>query len=131
MGFSETVSDIVDKGITVSKKLVGQAGDAVQKFSDKSVVRLEKRQFESKRDSQIKELGRIAAAVFITDGKEELRRDDYTVSSILEEIKLCDAEIARRDAILREDIASAPKNENTDSESASAADNQNTPKKGA
>lgn len=110
MKFSETVSDIVDKGIAVSKKIVGQAGDAVQKFSDMSVVRLEKRQFEVKRDAQLKELGRIAAAYFITDSKSELRADDSSIQEIISEIKNCDAEIARREAILKEEVRKA-KNE--------------------
>lgn len=110
MGFQETVSDIVDKGIAVSKRVVGQAGVAMQKFSDKSVVRLEKLQFETKRDSQIKELGRIAAAFFVTDGKNELRSDDPLIQEILAEIKNCETEISKREELL----SSVP--ENTDSE---------------
>lgn len=100
MGFHEKVSDIVDKGIAVSKRVVGQAGVAMQKFSDKSVVRLEKLQFETKRDSQIKELGRIAAAFFVTDGKSELRSDDPLIQEIIAEIKNCEAEISKREEIL-------------------------------
>lgn len=100
MKFSETVSDFVDKGIEVSKKVVSQAGNAVQKFSDKSMVRLEKRQLESKRENSVKELGRIAVATFIADGANELRATDPSVSEILATIKNYNEEIARRDAAL-------------------------------
>lgn len=127
MKFSETVSDFVDKGIEVSKKVVSQAGTAVQKFSDKSMVRLEKRQLESKRENSVKELGRIAVATFIADGVNELRATDPSVSEILATIKNYNEEIARRDAALAAfDEKSDDDSASESNENAGEASSENT-----
>ena len=46
------VKGVVDKVFEVSKEAIGKAGNAVQKFSDTSVIKIEIRQFESKLKAQ-------------------------------------------------------------------------------
>ena len=45
----EKLQSGLDKFLDSSKKALGKAGNAVQDFSDKSVIRIEKHQFEVKR----------------------------------------------------------------------------------
>lgn len=47
----------VTKGAEVSKEMFEKAGDKVQDFSDKSLIKLEKKQLESKQEKKFSELG--------------------------------------------------------------------------
>ena len=47
-----------DKGMEASKTALNKASNAVQDFSDKSVVRIEKHQFETKKEEQLLALGK-------------------------------------------------------------------------
>ena len=53
------VKGVVDKVFEVSKEAIGKAGNAVQKFSDTSVIKIEIRQFESKLKAQKALLGDV------------------------------------------------------------------------
>ena len=59
--FGKKVKDGLEKFVKSSKDVFGKAGEAVQNFSDKSVVRIEKMQFESKREEQYAKLGKLVA----------------------------------------------------------------------
>ncbi|MBQ9237801.1 MAG: hypothetical protein IJ191_00575 [Treponema sp.] len=100
MGFSDTVSSIIDTSIAVSKKVVTQAGDAVQKLSDWSVIRLEKHQHEMRREALIISLGEAVAHAFITAEKSDVSATDESIAQLIDGIRTCDAEIARREAVL-------------------------------
>ncbi|HAH63630.1 MAG TPA: hypothetical protein DCL73_16215, partial [Treponema sp.] len=90
----------IDKGVEVSKKALNKAGAAVQDFSDKSVVRIEKHQFETKREEQLKALGKLVADKIITGGQSSFSAEDSDISVVITEIKHLDEEIAKREAIL-------------------------------
>lgn len=51
------VKDMFSKGARASKDAFEKAGDKVQDFTDKSVIKIEKRQLETKRDCKYEELG--------------------------------------------------------------------------
>lgn len=51
------VKEMLTKGAKASKDAFEKAGDKVQDFTDKSVVKLEKHQLETKRDCKYEELG--------------------------------------------------------------------------
>lgn len=104
--FMEKAKKLFDRGIVASKKALGVAGEAVQDFSDKSVVTIEKKQLESKIKKQQAELGEYAAGVLAKKGAK-LTADDAKVAAILKEIARLNKEIKARDEVL--DEASANK----------------------
>lgn len=96
----EVSRDVFSKGVDLSKKALSKAGDAVQDFGDKSVIRMERHQAETKRGELIKELGQIAVSCFITDKNDTLSASDEKVTIVLKEIVRLDGEIARRNEVL-------------------------------
>lgn len=105
----EKLKTSMDKVLESSKKALGKAGNAVQDFSDKSVIRIEKHQFEVKKDEQIKKLGTLTYEKFINDDTASLSAGEETVIAIIEEIRRLNAEIAQRDEKLKAEKAeSAP-----------------------
>ena len=89
-----------DKGMEVSKTALNKASSAVQDFSDKSVVRIEKHQFETKKDEQLLALGKKVFERFSGDAASAVHGDDADIAPIVAEIKHCDKEIAKREAAL-------------------------------
>ena len=96
----EVSKNAFDKGVEASKSALNKASNVVQDFSDKSVVRIERRQFETKRDEQFAELGKRVAAKIINEQEQAVRADDSEIVGIIEEIKRCEGEIAKREEAL-------------------------------
>ncbi len=59
--FWDDVKGGFEKGYAASKEGLKKAGAAIQKFSDKSVVAVEKKQFETKRKKSYAQIGEIVA----------------------------------------------------------------------
>lgn len=95
----------MEKVMESSKKALAQAGSAVQDFSDKSVIRIEIHQLESKRDEQVKLLGDLALTRFLAEGTQTLSSDEEAVAAILEEIKKLDKDIAEHEEKLKAEKA--------------------------
>ena len=79
------------KGAKASKKAFEAVGEKVQDFTDKSVVKLEKKQLLGKLDSEYSELGKIVYQILNRDtGKEifnNIENDDKNqIESISNEI---------------------------------------------
>lgn len=89
-----------DKGMEASKTALNKASNAVQDFSDKSVVRIEKHQFETKKEEQLLFLGKKVFERFSSDAASALHSDDADIAAIVAEVKHCDEEIAKREAAL-------------------------------
>lgn len=96
MDFVEWVKGFFGKSASVSKNVAKKAGSAIQDFSDKSVVKIEIKQFESKKKAKYSELGKYVAESFTTGEKKTLKNTDETVSKILEEIQNYEKEIQKR-----------------------------------
>jgi len=94
----------IDKSLEVSKKALNKAGAAVQDFSDKSVIRIEKHQFEAKREEQLKNLGKSVADKIIEKKQVSFSAEDSDISSFITEIKHLNEEIAKREAVLSEEV---------------------------
>lgn len=99
--FKEKFKFGMEKVVESSKKALAQAGSAVQDFSDKSVIRIEIHQLESKRDEQVKLLGNLAMSRFLAEGTQTLSSDEEAVSAILEEVKKLDKDIAEHNEKLK------------------------------
>ena len=67
MGFEEKLKVWVKKGAKASKSAFEKAGGAVQDFSDKSVLKLDKMKLESQKNKKFTELG-IAVNDMIANG---------------------------------------------------------------
>lgn len=99
----KVLKDAFDKGVEVSKSALNKAGDVVQDFGDKSVMRIEKHQFESKRNEHYALLGKKVAEKFINDNAVSVQADDAELSSIVDEIKRFGEEIAKREELLSQE----------------------------
>lgn len=62
--FEDKVKGWISRGAQASKRAMETVGDKVQNFTDKSVVKLEKKQLECKLETKYSELGKkISAAI--------------------------------------------------------------------
>lgn len=98
--FKEQFSQGVGKLLDASKEAANKAGVALQDFSDKSVIKFEIHQFDSKLKANYTKLGKIAADRFIADAGDSVRRDDAQITPIIEEVIAFKAEIAKREQLL-------------------------------
>ena len=112
----EKVKTGLDSFVEKSKKLFGKAGNAVQKFSDDSVTRIEIKQFESKKKAEIKKLGQMALERFLADSNSTLSAGEDAVKTILENVKSFDAEIESRKSQLSEKEKETLKKEESEEE---------------
>ncbi|MCR4736066.1 MAG: hypothetical protein K5829_13800 [Treponema sp.] len=62
----DTLKNVISKSAEVSKDVFSKAGDAVQNFSDKSVLKFEIKQLDSKRNKMYTELGKIISELYNT-----------------------------------------------------------------
>lgn len=104
-GFKEKLNESVDKVVSSAKKAIGKAGVAMQDFSDKSVIRIEKRHFESKRDAEYTKLGGLVAERFSADETASVAASEEAVAAIIAEIRHCSEEIKKREDALSEKTA--------------------------
>lgn len=89
-----------NKGAEASKNAFEKAGDKVQEFSDKSVVRLEKKQLETKLEQKYAEIGKLIeeSASEINLSSEE---NDGKLKAFLEEVKTLKADITEKEEALK------------------------------
>ena len=92
----------LEKGYAASKKGLAKAGVAIQKFSDKSVVAVEKKQLESKRKKSYARLGDIAAKKLSAKNASPISASDEDVAALLKEIAGFNKEIAKCEKQLKE-----------------------------
>ena len=97
----------VDKVVTSSKKAIGKAGVAMQDFSDKSVIRIEKHQLETKLEAEYIRLGELVAARFLVEPSASVSASEDTVASIIKEISRYNEEIKKREDTLVEEHSKA------------------------
>ena len=93
----------VDKIVTSSKKAIGKAGVAMQDFSDKSVICIEKHQLETKLEAEYIRLGELVAARFLVEPSASVSASEDTVASIIKEISRYNEEIKKREETLAEE----------------------------
>lgn len=99
--FFESVKKTFDRGLKASKKALGVAGDAVQDFSDKSVLRIEKMQLETKQKKQFEMLGEHAYKA-LSSKASSLKATDTKVKAFLAEITRLAEEIKVREDALKD-----------------------------
>ena len=103
------VKGVVDKVFEASKEALGKAGSAVQKFSDKSVTKIEIRQFESKLKTQKTLLGDVVEKA-LENNQTQLDLNTEEITAIANEIARIKKEINNRKALLNQQEANTPEN---------------------
>ncbi len=99
--FKEKLKAGMDKVVASSKKAFQKTETAVRKLSDQSVIRIEIRQFESKKKDEIRKLGQLAFEKFITDNTATLSATDEDIVKITGAIKEIEKEIQSRQEKLK------------------------------
>ena len=97
----EKLKSGMDKVVASSKKAFQKTETAVRKLSDQSVIRIEIKQFESKRKDELKKLGQYALYKFTADSAATITSSEETVVSIMEAVKNFDKEIQTRQEKLK------------------------------
>lgn len=92
----------LEKGYAASKKGLAKAGVAIQKFSDKSVIAVEKKQLEAKRKKSYVQLGEITAKKLSAKNASPISASDEEVSALLKEIAGVNKEISKCEKQLKE-----------------------------
>jgi len=96
------VKDLFSKGAKASKEAFEKAGDKVQDFTDKSVIKVEKHQLETKRDCKYEELG-LKLSQMLLEGasiSSSNPEDVKILSDIQEEIKVLSDQIREKEDLL-------------------------------
>lgn len=101
MGVEEKLRSFLSKSAEVSKNVLSKAGDAVQEFSDKSVIKIDKMKLENQRTKKISDLGFLVYDI-LRDSDDSISSETEDVKAIIEEIKNLDKEIAEKDELLKE-----------------------------
>ena len=131
-GLINKVKGALDKGLNASKKALGIAGEAVQDFSDKSALRIEKKQLESKLKKQYELTGEYAAAVFLSKKNASLTLKDNQMSEFLAEISRIKKEIdLRKNALENEGFVTGKNEPKVVQEEVQAKEKKSAPKKTA
>ena len=100
--FWDDVKGGLEKGYAVSKEGLKKAGAAIQKFSDKSVVSVEKKQFETKRKKSYVRIGEIVAKRLSAKNASPIESTDEEIAPLLKEVADFDKEIAKREKLLKQ-----------------------------
>lgn len=87
------------KGAKASKNAIEKAGDKVQEFTDKSVLKIEKKQLETKQDENYLKLGKYVSDLMIKGLKITTadEADSKEVAKIQKEIVSLTKQIAEKD----------------------------------
>lgn len=109
----EKIKSGMDKVVASSKKAFQKTESAVQKFSEQSVIRIEIKQYESKRKEELRKLGQLALDKFINDDTAVVSASEEAVVAIIEAVKGFDKEISDRKQKLK-DAGADPEAEDTE-----------------
>jgi len=102
MSIEETLKSFLSKSAEVSKNAFTKAGDAVQEFSDKSVVKLDKKKLEMQKSKKLSELGALAYDAFTKDNKSTFSSSDEAAKLLIDELKVLDKQIEEKEELLSE-----------------------------
>ena len=96
------VKETISKGAKSTKEAFEKVGNKIQDFTDKSVVKMEIRQLENKRDCKYEELGLKVSELLLQGAKITFNKTDEVemVEELQKEIKDFTAKIAEKEKLL-------------------------------
>ena len=92
------LKNFISKSSDVTKSAFSKASNAVQKFSDKSVLKIEIKQMESKKEKLFTKIGKHLSSVLANENVDLLNlqnSNDEKITTLIEEIKTFQAEIVQ------------------------------------
>lgn len=92
------LKNFISKSSDVTKSAFSKASNAVQKFSDKSVLKIEIKQMESKKEKLFTKIGKHLSSVLSNENVDLMNlqnSNDEKISTLIEEIKTFQAEIVQ------------------------------------
>ena len=92
------LKNFISKSSDVTKSAFSKASNAVQKFSDKSVLKIEIKQMESKKEKLFTKIGKHLSSVLSNENVDLMNlqnSNDEKITTLVEEIKTIQAEIVQ------------------------------------
>ncbi|WP_149554973.1 hypothetical protein [Treponema pectinovorum] len=100
MELKEEMKKYFEKGVKTSKRAFTKASEAVSRFSDESVIRLEKHQLQAKLKEEKLELAEQVLKLFENSDKKTISKADETLTPILQNINEIKEKIANLESQL-------------------------------
>ena len=126
------MKNFISKSSDVTKSAFSKASNAVQKFSDKSVLKIEIKQMESKKEKLFTKIGKHLSSVLSNENVDLMNlqnSNDEKISTLIEEIKTFQAEIVQLNLDIeknKEELKKAQEDETEEESEESTVDNQET-----
>ena len=92
------LKNFISKSSDVTKSAFSKASNAVQKFSDKSVLKIEIKQMESKKEKLFTKIGKHLSSILAHENVDLMNlhnSNDEKITTLIEEIKTFQAEIVQ------------------------------------
>ena len=99
------LKNFISKSSDVTKSAFSKASNAVQKFSDKSVLKIEIKQMESKKEKLFTKIGKHLSSVLAHENVDIMNlqnSNDEKITTLVEEIKTFQAEIVQLNLDIQE-----------------------------
>ena len=116
------LKNFISKSSDVTKSAFSKASNAVQKFSDKSVLKIEIKQMESKKEKLFTKIGKHLSSVLAHENVDLMNlqnSNDEKISTLVEEIKTFQAEIVQLNLDIeknKEELKKAQEKDTTEEE---------------
>lgn len=116
------LKNFISKSSDVTKSAFSKASNAVQKFSDKSVLKIEIKQMESKKEKLFTKIGKHLSSVLSNENVDLMNlqnSNDEKISTLVEEIKTFQAEIVQLNLDIeknKEELKKAQEKDTTEEE---------------
>ena len=116
------LKNFISKSSDVTKSAFSKASNAVQKFSDKSVLKIEIKQMESKKEKLFTKIGKHLSSVLSNENVDLMNlqnSNDEKITTLVEEIKTFQAEIVQLNLDIeknKEELKKAQKKDSTEEE---------------
>lgn len=116
------LKNFISKSSDVTKSAFSKASNAVQKFSDKSVLKIEIKQMESKKEKLFTKIGKHLSSVLSNENVDLMNlqnSNDEKITTLVEEIKTFQAEIVQLNLDIeknKEDLKKAQEKDSTEEE---------------
>lgn len=126
------LKNFISKSSDVTKSAFSKASNAVQKFSDKSVLKIEIKQMESKKEKLFTKIGKHLSSVLSNENVDLMNlqnSNDEKISTLIEEIKTFQAEIVQLNLDIeknKEELKKFQEDETEEESEESTVDNQET-----
>lgn len=99
---TQKIKDFFSRSAKASKEAFEKAGDKVQEFSDKSVIRLEKKQLENKLDAKYLEMGKKISEVLEVEAlRFNMAEDEDLFKTYMEAVENLKEQIAEKENLLK------------------------------